>query len=114
MLGMPTLAAVGWMGAWQAATTLPGVPNWDSDVTWAPLMLLFLGPALLVLAVLASPAWVRPRDQGMARTARLRVITGCQALVVFLFGFGTEWWSTGGFPRPGTSSASSCSRRPSS
>jgi hypothetical protein len=98
VLGTPALAAVGWMTAWQVATTLPGVPNWDGTFTWAPLILVSLGPALLLLAALASPAWVRPRDPNALRTARLLVLIGAQALVVFLFGACAEWWATGGFP----------------
>ena len=98
VLGTPVLAALGWVGAWWVATTFPGVPDWDGPFTWAPLAIVYLGPALLVLAVLATPAWVRPRDASMLRTARLLVIVGCQALVVFLFGPCPEWWRTGGFP----------------
>lgn len=98
VLGTPALAAVGWMTAWQVATTLPGVPDWDGTFTWAPLVVVFLGPGLLVLAALAAPAWVRPRDPNALRRARLLVLVGCQALVVFLFGACTEWWATGGFP----------------
>jgi hypothetical protein len=98
VLGTPALAAIGWLGAWQVATTLPGVPDWDGTFTWAPLVLVVLGPALLVLAVLALPAWVRRRDPGALRLARLLVLVGCQSLVVFLFGACAEWWRTGGFP----------------
>jgi hypothetical protein len=98
VLGTPVLAALGWIAAWRIAYTLPGVPDWDGTFTWAPLAVVFLGPALVVLALLAAPAWVRPHDAAMLRTARLLVVVGCQALVVFLFGFVAEWWRTGGFP----------------
>lgn len=98
VLGTPVLAGIGWMLAWQVARTLPGVPDWDGTFTWAPVVLVLLGPALVVLALLAIPAWVRPRDPGALRVARVLVLVGCQALVVFLFGACAEWWSTGGFP----------------
>lgn len=98
VLGTPALAALGWMVAWSVAARLPGVPDWDGTFTWAPILLVLLAPATVVLALLALPAWVRPRDPRALRVAMLLVLVGCQALVVVLFGFGPEWWATGGFP----------------
>lgn len=98
VVGTPVLAGVGWMAAWQVARLLPGVPNWDGTFTWAPLLLLLLGPGLVLLVVLAAPAWFGWRNPRRLVVARLLVIVGCQALVVFFFGVCPGWWLTGGFP----------------